>query len=396
MTVVKRFFVVLSGCWLLITALIVLLAMTGCGGSSTTLDDGGVNTTAFDWNVRSDLPLPLEPNDNLMTEAKFQLGRHLFYDQRLSGNGSQSCAGCHHQDKAFTDGLTLAVGSTGQTHPRNSQTLTNVAYNATLTWANPALIELETQAHTPLFSEDPVEQGINESNQDEVLQRLRDEPKYEALFAAAFPNQGSPVTFDNIIAAIGSFVRGLISFNSPFDRFQQGDINALSAAAKRGQMLFFSEALECFHCHGGYNFSDSTVDRTIAFVERPFHNTGLYNVGGNGDFPEDNQGLFSATGDPSDMGKFRAPTLRNIALTAPYMHDGTIATLEAVIAFYAAGGRNIETGVHAGDGRMNPFKDSFVNGFAITEQESADLVAFLESLTDSEFVASARFSNPWE
>jgi len=380
-----------------LSSAVVMLSICiyGCGSSSTTVDDGNINDTEFAWAIRDGIPLPLEPIGNPMTEEKFQLGRHLFYDVRLSGNGTQSCASCHHQDKAFTDGLTVAIGSTGEIHPRNSQTLTNVAYNATLTWANPALITLEAQMQTPLFSEHPIEQGIDESNQNAVLQRIMDEPRYAALFDAAFPEQGSAVNFANIIAATGTFVRGLTSFNSAFDRFQMGDAQALSDSAKRGQTLFFSEDLECFHCHGGYNFTDSNVDRTIAFVERPFHNTGLYNIGGTGDFPADNQGLFEATGDPSDMGKFRAPTLRNVELTAPYMHDGSIATLEQVVDFYAAGGRNVESGPYMGDGRLNPFKDSFVNGFSINDQQKADLIEFLKSLTDNEFVTSARFSDPW-
>lgn len=370
-------------------------SLVGCGGSSTTIDDAAANATAFDWQIRAGIALPIEPADNPMTEAKFQLGRHLFYDQRLSGNGSQSCASCHHQDKAFSDGLIVAIGSTGDAHPRNSQSLTNIAYNATLTWANPVLLSIESQMQVPLFSEDPIEQGIDESTEDAVLQRIVDEPRYTDLFAAAFPNQGSPVRFDNIIKAIGSFVRGLTSFNSPYDRYVLGDSGAISASAKRGEALFFSEDLECFHCHGGYNFSDSTVDRSIAFVERPFHNTGLYNIGGNGDFPADNQGALEVTGDPSDMGTFRAPTLRNIELTAPYMHDGSITTLAAVVDFYAAGGRNIVSGPYAGDGRLNPFKDSFINGFALSAQDKTDLIAFLHSLTDTEFVTSPRLRNPW-
>ncbi len=378
--------------------LLLLLAaiLPGCGGhSSTQIDDGGANQTEFQWRLRAGIPLPLEPPDNPISEAKFQLGRHLFFDERLSGNGNQSCGSCHQQEKAFTDGLVLAEGSTGQQHPRNSQTLTNVAYNATYTWANPALISIETQMQVPLFSEDPVEQGINDGNRDAVLQKLIDEPKYDALFTQAFPDQGSPVNFANIIDAIASFVRGLTSFDSGFDRYALGDSNAISESAKRGEVLFFSETTECFHCHGGYNFSDSNVDRTIAFVERPFHNTGLFNVAGSGDYPEDNQGAFAVTGDPSHMGQFRAPTLRNVELTAPYMHDGSIATLEQVVDFYAAGGRNIESGPLAGDGRMNPFKDSFVKGFTISEQDKSDLIAFLKSLTDTGFITDKRFSNPW-
>ena len=371
------------------------LLLTGCGGSNTTLIEGDLNTSSFNWNLRADVPLPVEPADNPMTEAKFQLGRHLFYDARLSGNGSQSCASCHHQEKAFSDGLVVALGSEGDFHPRNSQSLVNVAFNSTLTWANPALLTIEQQMLTPLFSEDPIEQGITDSNRDEVLQRIVDEPQYQSLFAEAFPNQGSPVNFDNIIKAIGTFVRGLTSFNSPFDRFETGDSSAMTAAAQRGRALFFSEALECFHCHGGYNLSDSTVDRTVTFIERPFHNTGLYNIGGSGDFPADNQGVFAITGDPSDMGKFRAPTLRNVELTAPYMHDGSIETLAQVVDFYAAGGRLISSGPYAGDGRANPFKDGFINGFTLTDQEKQDLIEFLHSLTDQEFISSPRFSNPW-
>lgn len=370
------------------------LALSACGESNFAVDNN-VTTASFVWNVREDLPLPVEPIENPMTEEKFQLGRHLFYDERLSGNGTQSCGTCHQQDKAFSDGLTTAIGSTGDIHPRNSQSLTNVGYNATLTWANPALVTLEAQLQVPLFAEHPVEQGINESNQDRILQAIRDEPRYTGLFAAAFPNEGDPVSYENITLAIASFVRGLTSFASPFDRYALGERTALSASAIRGETLFFSERLECFHCHGGYNFSDSTVDRTLFFVEQPFHNTGLYNVDGQGAYPADNQGLISATLNPADMGKFRAPTLRNIELSAPYMHDGSIQTLEEVVDFYAAGGRNISSGPHAGDGRANPFKDSFVKGFSLNEQEKADLLAFLKSLTDTQFTTSQRLSNPW-
>ncbi len=375
------------------TALIFLNA--GCGGSSTTIDDRAANATAFDWQLRQGVPLPVEPTDNPMSEAKFQLGRHLFYDTRLSGNGTQSCASCHHQDKAFTDGLVVAIGSQGDLHPRNSQTLANAGYNATLTWANSSLTTIEHQILSPLFGEDPLEQGITEDNRATVLQRIMDEPRYADLFAAAFPDEGSPVHFDNIIKAIACFTRGLTSFNSAFDRYETGNRDALSAAAKRGMGLFFSEELECFHCHGSYNFSDSTVDRSLAFIERPFHNTGLYNLNGNGDFPPGNQGLIEITGDPANMGMFRAPTLRNIGLTAPYMHDGSMASLDEVLEFYAAGGRVITSGPNAGDGRINPFKDGFVNGFTMSEQDKQDLIAFLHSLTDTEFTTTARFGNPW-
>lgn len=375
--------------------------ITGCGsGSKTTVDDGRTHNAAFAWELPAHIPAPIEPADNPMSEAKFQLGRHLFYDLRLSGNGQQGCVTCHQQEMAFTDGLALPSGSTGEVLLRNSQPLANAGYFTTLTWANPSLLTLEKQALVPLFGESPVEQGIHDANKAEVLQRLKDEPVYAVLFSNAFPEQSAseisdPVNFDNIVKALASFVRGLTSFNSAFDEFEQGNITALSASAERGRQLFFSERLECFHCHGGYMFSDATADRTQTFIERPFHNTGLFNIGGTGAFPEGNRGAFEITGNADDMGKFRAPTLRNIALTAPYMHDGSMATLEEVLDFYAAGGRNITEGEQAGDGRASPFKDGLIIGFSLNNEERTDLIAFLNSLTDETLTTSERFANPW-
>lgn len=375
-----------------------IASLVSCGDSSTVYQDSAIaaDASAFDWALPARYPLPVEPENNPMTEAKFQLGRHLFYDQRLSGNGTQACASCHEQSRGFTDGQVTPLGSTGERLSRNSQGLMNAAYNATQTWANHSLLTLEQQALIPLFSESPVEHGITDNNKEEVLQRIRDVDRYQALFATAYPELGDPIDFNNIRNAITSFVRGMVSFDTPFDRFEQGDANALSQSAHRGRRLFFSEELECFHCHGGYHLSDSTIDRSMTFINRPFHNTGLFNIGGTGNYPPDNTGLFELTGDPSDMGKFRAPSLRNIALTAPYMHDGSVATLEEVLDIYAAGGRVISEGPNAGDGRQNPFKDSFVNGFEMSPQDKQDVLAFLESLTDQSFVANPRFGNPWE
>jgi cytochrome c peroxidase len=374
-----------------------MAGLTACDGSSQTTFELDTNSS-FDWGLSANTPLPIEPDNNPMTEAKFQLGRHLFYDETLSGNGTQSCSSCHLQALGFADGETLPLGSTGQTLARNAQALLNVGYNATFTWANSSLLALESQIAIPLFGEDPIEHGINDSNEDLVLDDLRAHPIYPDMFEAAFPDDGDPVDMNNVIRSLATFIRGMVSFETDFDRFQKGDDNALSAAAKRGQTLFFSEELDCFHCHGGYNFSNSTVDRTIhpAFIERPFHNTGLFNIGGTGDYPADNTGIFELTAVPSHMGKFRAPTLRNIAVTAPYMHDGSIASLEEVIDFYAAAGRNITVGPNAGDGRSNPFKDSLVDGFSITPSEKQDLIAFLNALTDHSFNSNPRFSQPTE
>ncbi len=377
--------------------LLCQLLVTSCLEHSETLVNRGsqLDSYAFTWDLPDNIPLPVIPEENAMSEAKFELGRHLFYDERLSGNSTQSCGSCHQQDKAFSDGLPLAIGSTKEVHPRNSQALVNVAYNPTITWANPALLALEVQILLPLFGESPVEQGITDETLPEVMDRLRTEKHYETLFLNAFPSAEEYYTLDQIVQSIAVFVRGLISFNSAYDKFQSGDDDALSESALRGRDLFFSENLECFHCHGGYNFSDSVFDETMSIIDKPFHNTGLFNVDGNGSYPANNQGIFEITGNQQDKGKFRAVTLRNIALSAPYMHDGSMATLEEVIDFYSQGGRNITSGKHVGDGRFSPLKDGFVTGFDINDQEKQDLVNFLKSLTDTTFINNPKLSNPW-
>lgn len=349
----------------------------------------------WEWNLPAKWPKPKVPADNPMSAAKVELGRHLFYDKRLSGNRTQSCATCHKQELAFTDGLAHAEGSTGDVHPRGSMSIVNVAYVATLTWANPLQTSLEKQALVPMFGEAPVELGLA-GKEGELLDRLRAVAKYRDLFARSFPDEPDAITLANVTKAIAAFERTIVSGRSPFDRYlYDKDPSAISESAKRGLVVFDSETTECFHCHGGFNFSDSVGHEGTAFDETPFHNTGLYNLGGTGAYPGENTGVHSVTGNPDDMGKFRAPSLRNIAKTAPYMHDGSIATLSEVIDHYAAGGRTIASGPNAGDGSKNPYKSTFVKGFTLTPQEKADLIAFLESLTDEALLTDPSFSNPW-
>jgi cytochrome c peroxidase len=153
--------------------------------------------------------------------------------------------------------------------------------------------------------------------------------------------------------------------------------------------------MECFHCHGGFNFTDSTTHANSRVDRIGYHNTGLYNLGGDGQYPSDNSGLFDMTGNRRDMGRFKAPTLRNIEVTAPYMHDGSVATLEEAIAHYARGGRLIEDGANAGDGRRSPYKSEFIRGFEISDAERIDLIAFLKSLTDRRVLSDQRWSSPF-
>ncbi len=349
----------------------------------------------YEWQLPPGFPHPKVPADNLMTAEKVELGRLLFYDKRLSANQKQSCGTCHRQDKAFTDGRARGLGSTGELHPRGPMSLINVAYNSVLTWANPNVTKLERQALVPMFGEHPVELGMA-GKEDELVVRLKAEPRYARLFPVAFPSEREPVTIGNTTKAIAAFERTLLSGDSPYDEYRRGDdADAISESAKRGEKLFYSERLECFHCHGGFNFTGSLDYLGKGSPEVEFHNTGLYNLKTELTYPEDAPGLFEFTRQKADAGKFKAPTLRNIALTAPYMHDGSVNTLEEAIEHYRAGGRTIKTGPLAGVGFENPNKSEFVKSFELTPAEKTDLLEFLKSLTDPYVAVDQRWADPW-
>jgi len=328
--------------------------------------------TPYVWNLPDKFPIPRVPIDNPMSVEKVALGEKLFFDHRLSANHVQACATCHLPEFAFAQPSKTAVGSTGEVLKRNALALINVAYNGTFNWAHNDLTELEQQIRIPLFYEHPVEMGVTGSEQ-EIIARL---DEYKSDFETVFNTQ--QINFDLIIKALAAYVRSLTFFDSDFDRYAyQMDDSALTPEQVAGMDLFFSEKFECFHCHGGFNFSQSSKHAFQTLDLIPFHNTGLYSLDAKGSYANDDQGLADITLLDTDRGKFRAPTLRNIQLTAPYMHDGSIATLSEVIEFYAIGGR--------AEGIQNPNKSTFVKGFAATDAEKASLVAFLQSLTDSSF-----------
>lgn len=372
----------------------LLLMLTACAPEAP--DSSPTPEEAWVWELPAGFPEPPVPEDNPMSAAKVALGRRLFYDPRLSGNETTSCGSCHLQALAFTDGRAHAEGATGQLHRRSAMSLTNVAYNTVYTWANPLMVTLEDQALVPMFGEEPVELGLS-GMEDALLARLAADADYPQLFERAFPDEAEPVSIRGIVQAISAFERTLISGDAPIDRYlRQGDSAALSESARRGLEMFFSEDQECYHCHGSFNFMDSVGTATSAFREVYYHNTGLYNLDGEGAFPASDQGLIEVSGLAADMGRFRAPTLRNVALTAPYMHDGSVATLDEALDHYAHGGRLIAEGEDAGDGSLSPLKSQLVPGFTLTEEQRADLLAFLMALTDEGFVTDPRFSDPFE
>jgi cytochrome c peroxidase len=388
-------------------AALAVLVVSGAGVGQTA-HKSSPRPARYTLTLPRGFPKPLVPPDNPITETKVLLGRYLFYDKRMSLNGTTSCATCHRQELAFTDGRARAVGATRQTHPRSAMSLVNIAYNAAFNWSDPTVHSLEEQALKPMFSTDPIELGLNVIQAD-FLRLTQSDPVYRLLFPKAFRDEADPHTIGNIAKALATFERTIIAGASPYDRFRyERDGNAISESAKRGEILFFLDGgPSCFRCHGGFNFSDAVesfrqADQGVGrgpggpphnTVE--FHNTGLYNLAGQFSYPLPNAGLYEHTKLPGDMGKFKAPTLRNIALTAPYMHDGSIATLGEVMDHYAAGGRTIADGPFAGVGHDNPTKDKLIHGFYMTPQNRADLVEFLESLTDDSLIHDPRFADPW-
>ena len=296
-------------------------------------------------------------------ETQAALGRLLFYDPILSSGDDMACASCHQPDLGFSDGRTVALGSHGEDLRRNTPGLWNVAYATSLFWDGRAA-SLEDQMLTPLTSAN--EMGADVTDMVAQLQAI---PEYRELFAGAFGGSadGSQITQENVAAAIAAFERTLISTDSPFDRFAAGDFNALTPAQRRGFDVFRSAQTRCFECHAWPNFTHGT-----------FHVLGVPDT----DPANPDLGRIETVNAAPAERAFRTPSLRNVALSAPYMHNGAFATLEEVVAFYAAGGG----GAALGDGVVI---DEKVRGFTLTDQQTADLVQFLYALTSepSELIA---------
>lgn len=308
------------------------------------------------WHLPRGFPVPAVPAGNPMSDAKVALGRRLFFETRLSVTGRYSCASCHDPARSYSDGRPVAVGATGQALPHNAMALVNVAYNIAFGWTEPAPRSLEAQMLGPMLNEHPVELGLKGRERQVVAELSRG---YGRAFAAAFPDARPAVTLDRVIEAIAAFERTLISGNSPFDRYVfGGDLHALSGEAKRGMALFFSERIGCAGCHSGFNFSGSWRDA------------------------EGETGRPSFANDGTSDQPIRVPTLRNLAFTAPYMHDGRFATLGTVLDHYVRAGREP-------DARHGGTRDPRLRSFTLTGKERRELIAFLESLSDSAFVRGA-------
>ena len=335
---------------LLLLAMVVAAAVPAPRDTPVDMNNHGAGSSSVEpatSGLLREFPPSNEPADNPTTPEKAELGRLLFFDPVLSQNDDIACATCHHPDLGFGDGQATAVGMTGVALARNAPTLWNVAYVQSLFWDG-RTNSLEDQALVPLTHAD--EMGVGDTA--DMAADLAAIPEYVAIFDAAFGGGPAAINPENVSRALAAFQRTLISDDAPFDRYAAGDFDALTPAQRRGLALFRSGATRCFECHGAPTFASDTF-RVIGV-------------------PGDDPGRAAVT-DGGVAGAFKVPTLRNIALSAPYMHDGSMATLEEVIAFYEAGGGRAHgaTGV-----------DVFVNPFELTDQERADLIAFLYALTD--------------
>jgi cytochrome c peroxidase len=370
--------------------LLVILTLASVLPALVRAADSTANTSSFEIQLPRGIPQELWsyfiPTDNPMTGPKVELGRTLFFEARLSTDGTVSCASCHDPKRAFTDGKPVAEGIGGRRGVRNSPTLLNAMFNTGQFWDGRAGT-LEEQAKLPLTNADE----MGNPSRDSVVARLGAIPEYTKRFKEVF---GGPVTIDSLAKAIAAFERTLISGDSPVDRYVAGDLNALSDSARSGLGLFRGKA-RCSVCHAfNQNFA--------AFATFPFFTDGNYrNTGVAMNFTGFNAlarralaasrdesshaivelvrqersgelGRFVISGNALDIGAFRTPSLRNIALTAPYFHDGSTATLEDVVRFYVKGGNE------------NPNRDWQLEPVALTESEQHDLVEFLRALTSDD------------
>lgn len=286
------------------------------------------------------------PTQNALTDSRAALGKMLFFDTNLSKDKKISCASCHIPEFAFSDpGKVFSDGVNGGKTTRNTPMIFNAVYQKEF-FLDGRAKSLEEQALGPLTH--PKEMGMTEA---EIVQTVKANPEYVKRFKECY----GEVNIKNICAALASFERTIISTSSPFDRDMLGDTTALTPAQKRGRALFFSFKIGCQKCHNGPNLTN-----------REFMNIGL-------DEDYADEGLYEITKNEEDKGKFITPSLRNIALTAPYMHDGRFKTLEEVIDFYATGGKD------------HPNKAAQMSSFTLTPSQKSDLIAFLQSLTDDQF-----------
>lgn len=344
---------------LLIVFIALLLLILGSCDSKVSEPDNNDKKTGTYLSVPRHFPEPEFPEDNPYSDEKFELGRYLFYDPSMSPDGSiASCSHCMKQEHNFGDNTPVSIGFSLQPQDRNTMNLTNSVFRKFKFWDGRGS-KIESPAYRSFFLK-----NVFGSDTNVINDRLRKSELYVKMFESAF-GQGTEPSVHLASLAIATFVRTLISGNSAYDRFLNGDEKAMSQDAKNGMKLFTSERTNCSACHSGLMFTDDM-----------FHNTGVMTH--YFDF-----GRFYVSNNYMDRGKFLTPSLRNCEVSAPYMHSGELMTLDEVIEHYNRGGRPF---IH---------KDTLLKPLNLSADEKQQLVAFLESLTDWEFIRNKKFSNPF-
>jgi cytochrome c peroxidase len=324
------------------------LFIISAGFACTTKIDNQSKKEVYSVTLPDYFPALPVPDKNPMTEAKILMGAKLFYDPALSSDSTISCSSCHLPQFAFTDGRDKSIGVTGNPTVRNSPALFNLAYHPYFMFDG-GIPTLELQPVAPIMHPDEMDFDLFE-----IANRLNNIPEYVSLSQNAFDES---ISAKNISYALAAFQRDLLSYQSPYDKYLQGNESAISEEQKRGEALFFSDSLNCAACHAGFNLTNYE-----------FYNIGLY-----AEYTD--KGREKVTENPGDNGKFKTPSLRNIELTPPYMHDGSIATLDEVIEFKISGGE------------AHPLKSEKVHAFVLNSEDKNALKDFLISLTDNEFIA---------
>jgi len=360
-----------------IILLIIVVQSCSCEKEKTSVNGIDLSSISYepktyDLEIPDHLPGFTIPEDNPLTEDGIRLGQHLFYDPILSLDSTIACASCHLPEKAFTDGTAVSTGVDGSTGSRSSMSLVNVAYAFNGLFWDGRTMTLEEQALQPV--EDPLEQLESWSN---VEQKLRRSEMYRRLFRKAYGiSNSNEMTRDLAAKAIAQFERIIISGNSKYDRVEFGTNAAYTNAELDGRDMYFdvegmSPDAECGHCHNG-----------ALLTTQQYLNNGIESVESLADFPDSGRGAVS--GILFENGKFRAPTLRNIELTAPYMHDGRFETLEEVIEHYNSGGHFAEN------------IDALIQPLGLTETQKSNILAFLKTMTDTSYLENPLIVNPFQ
>lgn len=356
-----------------IVGLLSFLLVESCKKDPSVLNDDGNPTHPYVINTTAAFPPLKLPVDNPLTEEGVMLGRMLFYDPIMSKDSTISCASCHRLNLAFVDGAKVSKGIRGQVLSRNSMPLFNLMWNNKFFWDGRATT-LREQVLIPIQAHNEMDMNLFA-----LVKKLKGSVRYQLQFEEAFP--GKDITDELISKALEQFMVSIVSFNSPIDqlKFRTDTLNVISAAALRGMQLFLQPVenggADCFHCHSNIPFFGNNS------VAGSMSNNGL-------DATFTDNGFFAVTGKETDKGKFKIPSLRNVALTAPYMHDGRFDNLEEVLDFYSTGiqlnSPNLDINILSHGQQLN-----------LSEQQKSDIIEFLNALTDMSFVNNPAYKSPF-